>query len=62
MDRDEIKELRDAANAAHREAEKAWYAYFCRCEIGPEREAAAEVFENIRTATRVSVPSEQRAD
>jgi hypothetical protein len=36
-----------------REAEKAAYAYFCECEVGPERIRASEVYDNIRNATRV---------
>lgn len=34
-------------------AEKAAYAYFCECEVGPERERAHEVYSNILYATRV---------
>lgn len=36
-----------------REAEKAWYEYFCMCEVGDERTRAADVYENVRTATRI---------
>ena len=36
-----------------REAEKAWYKYFCLCEVGPDRERASQVYENVRTATRL---------
>ena len=48
-------QLASARRVAHeklREAEKAWYEYFCMCEVGPDRERAAEVYENVRTATR----------
>ncbi|MBO9492254.1 hypothetical protein J7384_17970 [Endozoicomonas sp. G2_1] len=36
-----------------REAEKLAYDYFQNCEVGSERNAAAQVYENIRTATMV---------
>ncbi|MBS3796709.1 MULTISPECIES: hypothetical protein [unclassified Pseudoalteromonas] len=36
-----------------REAEKLAHEYFVNCELGPERIAAAQVYENIRNATRV---------
>lgn len=36
-----------------REAEKAWYTYFYMCEVGFDRERAADVYERIRTATRL---------
>ena len=35
------------------EAEKLSYEYFSNCDLGAEREAAAQVAENIRLATRV---------
>jgi hypothetical protein len=43
------RELLDAI----RTAEKLAYAYFCECPIGDEREYACDVYENLRTATRV---------
>lgn len=36
-----------------REAEVAWYEYFGMCEVGPDRERAAQVYENVLTATRL---------
>ena len=36
-----------------REAEKAWYEYFRLCDVGPDRTRAAQVYENVRTATRL---------
>lgn len=42
------------AFAARAEAERAWHEYFTLCEVGPEREWAHDVFENIRTATRLN--------
>lgn len=38
---------------AHRKAEKAAYDYFCSCEIGEERIQAHEIYQRIRTATRI---------
>jgi hypothetical protein len=52
-------QLASARRVAHeklREAERAWYEYFCLCEIGPDREHASDVYENVRTATRVECP------
>lgn len=49
-------QLASARSIAHeklREAEKAWYEYFGMCEVGQERERAAEVYEKVRTATRL---------
>jgi hypothetical protein len=34
-------------------AERAAYAWFCECDVGPERERASDIYENIRCATRV---------
>jgi hypothetical protein len=48
--------LASALRVAHeklREAEKAWYEYFGMCEVGPDRERAADVYEKVRTATRL---------
>jgi len=46
--------LKKVAHTARLEAEKAWYAYFCECELGEEREHASDVYDRIRTATRRS--------
>lgn len=48
-----LSRKREKAYAALREAEKAWYAYFGECEVGREKEQAAEVYERIRTARRL---------
>lgn len=48
-----LTNLRSAAIDKLRDAEKAAYAYFCACPVGRERERAADVYENIRTAARV---------
>ena len=47
-----LEELKQKAHSLRLDAEKAWYAYFCECELGEEREHAADVYERIRTATR----------
>lgn len=35
------------------EAEKAMYEYFAACPVGAERVRASDIYDNIRTATRV---------
>ncbi len=47
-----VEELRKIMLEKIRDAEKAAYAYFCECEIGPERERASDTYERIRTSTR----------
>jgi hypothetical protein len=49
----EVEALKRDMLDKHRAAEKAAYAYFCGCPVGEERNRASEVYENIRTATRV---------
>lgn len=49
----ELQALRAKRNELMHEAEKAAYEYFCVCDLGPEREKASEIYENIRTAGRV---------
>lgn len=51
---EEIKlmRLKQEAYAMLSAAEKAWYAYFCEAPVGREREWAADVYENVRCATR----------
>lgn len=34
-------------------AVKAAYNYFCSCDVGPERVAAGEIYDNLRNAGRV---------
>lgn len=53
MTKEEIAELRKKFMDLQRQAEQAAYAYFSACPVGPERIWAAEVYENVRTATRV---------
>ena len=43
---------KDNAFRAIQSAEKAAYKYCCDCDIGPERERAFQIYENVRTATR----------
>jgi hypothetical protein len=46
------EQLKLRRNAAIRIAQAAAHEYFCECELGPERERASMVYENIRNATR----------
>jgi hypothetical protein len=50
---DEIQQLKDARNAAMREAEKLAYDYFKQCEDLSERMAAHKIYENLRLAGAV---------
>lgn len=52
-DVERVKHLKAIFMKARDEAEKAAHAYFAACPTGPERIWAGEVYENIRTATRV---------
>jgi hypothetical protein len=52
-DDQKLSVMRAAVAAKIREAEKAAYEYFCACPLGSERTRAADVYENVRTATRV---------
>lgn len=47
-----LEELRETRYLQIRLAEKAAYAYFCECEVGPERERAHQVYTNILYSTR----------
>lgn len=49
----QLEFARRVAQEKLREAEKAWYEYFGMCEVGPDRERAAQVYENVRLATRL---------
>ncbi|WP_160172921.1 hypothetical protein [Caballeronia zhejiangensis] len=49
-----LEELKRTLLDARLAAEKAAYAYFCECPVGPERERAHEIYLNILNATRVS--------
>jgi hypothetical protein len=53
MQAQELATARKLAFEKLREAEQAWYAYFGLCEVGPDRERAADVYEKVRTATRL---------
>ncbi|WCM21411.1 hypothetical protein NDK50_08165 [Paraburkholderia bryophila] len=47
-----LADLKSDMLAKIREAEKAAYAYFCECDVGPDRERAHDIYENVRNATR----------
>ena len=48
----EIEEQKKFALDHLRVAERAWYAYFCMCDVGPERTAAADIYEDLRNILR----------
>lgn len=50
-----VDSLKDLAMQSHRKAEQKWHAYACNCDIGPERERAFQIYENIRVAVCVPV-------
>lgn len=47
------EKLKECFFDAYRKAEKAAYDYFCACDVGEERIQAGEIYQRIRTATRV---------
>jgi hypothetical protein len=49
----EQKRLQRVTMEAIRSAEQAAYAWACSCDEGPERNRAFEIYENVRTSTRV---------
>lgn len=51
--REDEMSKKDCAFHALSAAEKAWWAYFCECEVGPERIRAHEIYERIRRATHI---------
>lgn len=53
IEAEQIATLKSDASAKLREAEKAWYALACELPVGRDRERAFEVYENVRTATRI---------
>jgi predicted SprT family Zn-dependent metalloprotease len=52
-DEEKLAALKKEMFDAIRVAEKASYAYFCACEVGPERIRAHDVYSNILYSTRV---------
>ncbi len=48
-----VENLRKQAYAKIEEATKATYAWFVACEMGEERTAASDIYEAVRTSTRV---------
>lgn len=51
--RAESTRLKEIFLKAHREAEKAAFEYFRACDVGEERIQASEIYQRIRTATRI---------
>jgi hypothetical protein len=47
-----VARLKAEMQAARLTAEKAAWAYFCACPVGPERTKAHEIYSNILYATR----------
>lgn len=52
-----LAKLKNERDTAIRAAQKAAYAYFCECPVGPERIKAGEIYSNVRTSVRVGVTS-----
>jgi hypothetical protein len=50
---EQVKHLKYQFMKARDVAEKAAFAYFNACPVGDERNWASDVYENIRTSTRV---------
>lgn len=46
------EELKQEAMTKIREAAKACYEWFGSCEVGPERERAADIYETVLNAPR----------
>jgi hypothetical protein len=49
---DVLDGLRADAQEKLQQAEKAWYAYFCECEVGPDRSFAHMVYQRLLYAQR----------
>jgi hypothetical protein len=50
---EELKSLQVEFQRLRLLTEKAAYAYFCACPVGPERTRAHDIYRNILYATRV---------
>jgi hypothetical protein len=50
---EKLKELEMEAHNDRDKAIKSWYAYACELDVGEKREWAFDVYERIRTATRI---------
>lgn len=48
-----ISRARHKAHRALDEAERTWHDYAAKCDVGPDREHAFNVFERLRVARRV---------
>ena len=53
-DEQKLCSAKEAAHGALDAASAAWYTYAGMCDVGPERERAFEVYDNVRMARRVS--------
>ncbi|WP_415912483.1 hypothetical protein [Neptuniibacter sp. QD37_11] len=49
---EKLEALKNDAHAKLTDAEQAWHAYACECDIGPARVRAFDTYENIRVASR----------
>ena len=48
-----LADLKKARNELMTKATQAAYAYFCECDVGPERTAAHDIYTNLLNAGRV---------
>jgi hypothetical protein len=53
LERQQLQILKRDAYEKLLAAEQAWYKFFCASPLGREREQAADVYENVRCATRI---------
>lgn len=53
MTADELIALKNDAQVKLRAAEKAWHTYAINVDVGRERERAFEIYDNVRTASRI---------
>lgn len=51
-DHEKLERLKTEMLEAISVAEKAAYAYFCECDVGPDRSFAHDIYETIRNSTR----------
>ncbi|PHM23282.1 hypothetical protein [Xenorhabdus budapestensis] len=52
-EQEKLAELKRIAYEKYQEALTAWHEYACACDLGNERIAAFERYENIRLALRI---------
>jgi hypothetical protein len=53
MTNEELEQIKAKRDELMREATAVAYAYFAACDVGDERIAAGEIFDNLRNAGRV---------